>query len=44
VAKHALCACASAVGLGNAVCGYMLHEVFVLTANGAHKGILVKNS
>jgi hypothetical protein len=26
------------------VCGYMLHEVFVLTANGAHKGILVKNS
>jgi len=44
VAKHALCACASAVGLGNAVRGYMLHEVFVLTANGAHKGILVKNS
>jgi hypothetical protein len=23
---------------------HVLHEVFVLTANGAHKGILVKNS
>jgi hypothetical protein len=43
VAKHALGARASAVGLGNALAGHVLHEVFVLTADGAHKGNLVKN-
>jgi hypothetical protein len=26
------------------VCGHVLHEIFVLAANGAHKGNLVKNS
>ncbi len=44
VAKHASGACASAVGLGNAMCSHVLHEIFVLAANGAHKGNLVKNS
>ena len=44
ITKHAFGAGAGAVGLGNAVVVHVLHEVFVLTANGAHKGILVKNS
>jgi hypothetical protein len=44
VAKHALCARAGSVGLGNALCGNVLHEIFVLAADGAHKGNWVKNS
>ncbi len=43
VAKHALGARAGAIGLGNTLAGHVLHEVFVLTADGAHKGNLVKN-
>ncbi len=38
VAKHAFGAGARAVGLGNAVAVHMLHEIFVLTTGGAHKG------
>ena len=38
VAKHALGARACAVGFGNAVGIHVLHEVFVLTADRAHKG------
>ncbi len=44
VAKHALGARSGAVGLGNALTGHVLHEIFVLAANGAHKGNWVKNS
>ena len=39
VAKHALGARASAVGFGNAVLVHVLHEIFVLAADGTHKGI-----
>jgi len=38
VAKHALGARASAVRLSNAMLGYVLHQIFVLAANRAHKG------
>ncbi len=38
VAKHALRARAGAVSLSHALCGHVLHEIFVLTADGAHKG------
>ncbi len=44
VAKHALGARASAVCLGNALASHVLHEVFVLAADGAHRDNLVKNS
>jgi len=42
VTKHAFGARASAVCFGNAVAVHVLHEVFVLAADGAHKGNLVK--
>jgi hypothetical protein len=38
VPKHALGARTGAVGLSHALRGHVLHEVFVLTADGAHKG------
>jgi hypothetical protein len=44
VAKHALGTRSSAVGLGYAMAGHVLHEVFVLTANGAHRGNSVKTT
>ncbi len=43
VAKHALGARTGAVSLRNAMAGHVLHEIFVLTANGAHRDNLVKN-
>jgi hypothetical protein len=38
MAKHALGARAGAVGFSNTVIGHVLHEIFILAANGAHKG------
>ncbi len=42
VTKHAFGARACAICFGNAVAVHVLHEVFVLAADGAHKGNLVK--
>jgi hypothetical protein len=42
VAKHALRARAGSVGLRNAMCSHVLHEIFVLVADRAHKGNLEK--
>jgi len=44
VTKHAFGTRASAVCFGNAVAIHVLHEVFVLAADRAHKANLVKNS
>jgi hypothetical protein len=44
VAKHALRARARAVGLGHALADHVLHEIFVLAADGAHKGLLDENN
>lgn len=44
IAKHAFGPGTGAVGLGNTVFVYVLHEIFVLAADGAHKGMSVKNS
>jgi hypothetical protein len=44
VAKHTLGACAGSVGFGNALTGHVLHEIFVLAANRAHRAYIVKNS
>ena len=41
VTKDAFGPGAGAVGLGDTVAVHVLHEVFVLAANGAHKGIYV---
>ncbi len=43
VTKHAFGTCAGAIGLGNPMVVHVLHEIFVLTADGAHKGNWVKN-
>ena len=43
VTKHAFGACTCAVSLCYAVFVHVLHEIFVLTADGAHKGNSVKN-
>ncbi len=44
ITKNAFGASAGAVGFGNTVVVHVLHEVFVLAADGAHKGNSVKNS
>lgn len=42
MAKHALGARSGAVGLGHTVAGHVLHEIFVLAADWAHVGHLVR--
>jgi hypothetical protein len=43
VTKDAFGTCSGAIGLGNPVVIHVLHEIFVLTADGTHKGNSVKN-